>query len=878
MNEEATQSTPSSMAKRTASERICREFEAACQAGQPPKLEEFLGDTPEPERSELRRALEAVAAQYHPAAKEGVSLAEFVRRLSQIGLMSAAEVQASLDRCPAGQRPATAEQLARELYRLGKLTKFQAQAVYQGKTRGLVLGNYILLDSIGKGGMGHVYKAQHKRMRRIVALKVLPAAATQSKDLVKRFQREVEAAARLSHPNVVTAHDADEDQGIHFLVMEYVEGQDLSSVVKQCGPLPVAEAVEAIRQAAQGLDYAHQQGVIHRDIKPANLLRDKRGTIKLLDMGLARFSDAGTPTGASVDHGLTLSGQVMGTLDYMSPEQALDTRTADARADIYSLGCTLHYLLTGHGPYGGDTLTKKLLAHREDPVPSLRAVRPDVPEALDRLFQRMVAKRAEDRVQTMGEVLTELQQMSTAVSCAATTASKTVAATAARQETTETPADSLTDTLPLPPPEADLGTGTLREPIPAVEHYAPPKPALGKRVRRAVRRVPGRRVLVQVAVAIGLAGMVAVVWWLSVVLRVPTPGGTSMVEINEPVVPGAQPPPRAVAPFDAKQAQEHQAAWARYLGVPVEMMNSIGMQFALIPPGEFDMGSTEAEVARLREQVSAEGLPVWYSQRLPAEAPKHRVRMTKPFWFGRHEVTRGQFRRFVEDRGYKTEAERDGKGGWGFGKRAPRFFWNGDLGFEQTDDDPVVNVTWNDAAAFCAWLSEKEGGEFHLPSEAQWEYACRAGTTTNWCSGDAVEALQEQGWIKDNAGEKTHPVGQKSPNAWGLYDVHGNVWEWCQDWLGDRYYAASPTDDPTGATGGSDRVLRGGGWSGNASLSRASFRNWDQPGNCYAGNGFRIAGTVSRPDRSPPEKVAGSPQAKERPAPKPSSPAALIPP
>ena len=200
------------------------------------------------------------------------------------GLMTVEECDAYIAGHAA--KPATAEELANELYREGKLTKFQAQAIYQDKTRGLVVGNYVVLDRLGKGGMGQVYKAQHRKMKRVVALKVLPSASTQSSESVKRFQREVEAAAKLSHPNIVTAYDADEARGIHFLVMEYVDGCDLSSLVKTHGPLSVATAVDYIVQAARGLEYAHGKGVIHRDIKPHNLLFDKQKTVKVLDMGL----------------------------------------------------------------------------------------------------------------------------------------------------------------------------------------------------------------------------------------------------------------------------------------------------------------------------------------------------------------------------------------------------------------------------------------------------------------------------------------------------------------------------------------------------------------------------------------------------------------
>jgi formylglycine-generating enzyme required for sulfatase activity len=275
------------------------------------------------------------------------------------------------------------------------------------------------------------------------------------------------------------------------------------------------------------------------------------------------------------------------------------------------------------------------------------------------------------------------------------------------------------------------------------------------------------------------------------------------------------------------------------------------MRFVLIPPGEFDMGSTEEEVAKLLEQARATNESSWYIEHLPSEAPKHHVRITKPFWLGVHEVTRGQFRRIVEDRGYQTEAERDGKGGWGMvdgqWKHDPRFVWNRNLGFEQADDHPVVNVSWNDVAAFCAWLSEKEGETSQLPTEAQWEYACRAGTTTKWYSGDDEGTLKEQGWFGFNSEHKSHPMRQKTPNAWGLYGMHGNVWEWCQDWWSVDYFGASQPEDPTGPTGGSDRVNRGGSWDAGASDARVSYRGGHHPGARGENLGFRLARAVSFP-------------------------------
>src|SRR5579872_2216043 len=343
-----------------------------------------------------------------------VSVENFLKHLADSGILSSDEIERLDAKNPKEKRSEDALALARNLVRENTLTQFQASALYQGKAKGLVLGNYVLLDKIGAGAMGMVFKAQHRRMKRLVAVKVLPHPAMKDPNIVKRFKREVEAAAKLTHPNIVAAFDADEFNGTHFLVMEYVEGVDLAKYVKEHGPLPVDKALNYILQVARGLEHAHAQGIVHRDIKPANLLLDKQDAIKILDMGLARIQEVAKPL-VPIDEeaALTDLGNLMGTVDFMSPEQALDSRQADHLSDLYSLAGTLHFLLTGKPMFGGETVMARIMAHREAPVPSLKAVRKDVPPQVDAIFQRLVAKNKEARYPSATELIHDLSNWQT---------------------------------------------------------------------------------------------------------------------------------------------------------------------------------------------------------------------------------------------------------------------------------------------------------------------------------------------------------------------------------------------------------------------------------------------------------------------------------
>ncbi len=295
-----------------------------------------------------------------------------------------------------------AKALAGELLRRDALTAYQANQLFLGKGGDLVLGPYVLLERVGQGGMGSVFKARHSRLGRIVALKVIRKERLASPDAVRRFRREIQAAAQLNHPNVVVAYDAEEAAGTHYLAMEFVEGADLARLVKEKGPLPVARACEYVRQAALGLQHAHEQGLVHRDVKPSNLLLGPDGQVKVLDLGLARLNAVPSPECA--ESVLTETGAVMGTPDYIAPEQVEQSNAVDVRADVYSLGCTLYHLLAGAPPFAGFSMGKKLACHLATEPPRLENVRPDVPAALGAVVRKMMAKRPEDRYQVPGEV------------------------------------------------------------------------------------------------------------------------------------------------------------------------------------------------------------------------------------------------------------------------------------------------------------------------------------------------------------------------------------------------------------------------------------------------------------------------------------------
>jgi serine/threonine-protein kinase len=686
------------------------------------------------------------------------SVTEFLEHLRESGVLPPSQLDA-LDREPGPRRDSVAA-LADDLVKRGWLTPFQADRLLEGRPRELVLGPYRLLERLGKGGMGEVFKAWHCRLERFTALKIIRKERLAGHGAVERFLREARAAAQLNHPHVVLVYDGNQIGDTHYLAMEYVEGTTLAQLVKESGPLPLPLACAYVRQAALGLQHAHGHGLVHRDIKPSNLIvvpgppGGGPGQIKVLDFGLARFtSEEADP------NPLTGAGQMMGTVGFIAPEQAADARSADIRADIFGLGCTLFFLLTGRAPRAGvapgDVLGERLPVEQHGVIAVLA---------------RMMAFCPADRYATPGEAAAALLPF-----CYDPAGMAVPGEDVERQATVA---------LPGPPGRSTPSSAT------PVERSAP-KPADGSHRRHLVLGLCGAAALLAL-----LAVLVARPW-------VPTPPSAP---VEEPI-----PPPRLMA-------EEEPAAFT----------NSIGMQLVQIPAGRFTMGSPAGEVGRaLAPEI---------------EAP-HEVWITRPFYMGACEVTQQQYQDVTGDN--PSHFSPTGGGRQQVADLDPRCL-------------PVESVTWEQANRFCRLLSQrpeeqKAGRVYRLPTEAEWEYACRAGTTGPFHFGDALSSdlanvNGKRPYGGAAAGEsRPHPVavGSFPANAFGLYDMHGNVWEWCADRYGP--YRAGVQVDPRGPLAGDTRVCRGGAFLFAPADCRSAVRYARDPRLASEQIGFRVVCELQRP-------------------------------
>ena len=634
-------------------------------------------------------------------------------------------------------------------------------------------GHYEILRTLGRGGMGAVYLALDTKLERRVALKVPHREFAQNQGIRDRFLREARAAARFHHPNFCPIHEVGETDGLLYLTMAYIEGGTLASKLERGRPWDPRRAAEVVRTLARALAEAHRQGIVHRDLKPANIMIDARGGLVIMDFGLARRFEADDPT-------LTATGAVLGTALYMAPEQAAGHINAIGPAcDVYSLGVILYELLTGRRPFEGPWSLVIGLKNVMDPDPP-SVHRPGLGPSLNAICLKAIAKEIEGRYPSMDDFAGALDDFLKAPS----EPIPIVLAEPSRVGTAHRSPDAV--------PRSVGGAHPTKG--------SPPGPS------RAEGSPPGRSWIVAVVSAI-----VAVLVVLGVIIYVATDKGRIKIDISDA---------NAVVKVDGQQVLieglggpitlrtgEHELSVKRgdgefetrkfairrgdnlallveyksnppkqdppgdQSGDPVPpapiakvdpptptspkpedtlITNTIGMKLKLIPAGEFLMGSDESDSdASGAEKVAGK---------------KHLVRITRPFYLGTTEVTVGQFRRFVESAGYKTEAESDGKGGDGwdeqaamFSKRDPKYTWRSP-GFAQTDDHPVVNVSWNDAMAFCDWLGKQEVGTYRLPTEAEWEYGCRAGRATRYWSGNDPETLATVGNVADGTLKEKYPT------------------------------------------------------------------------------------------------------------------------
>lgn len=706
-------------------------------------------------------------------------------------------------------------------------------------------GRYRIEKILGEGSMGTVYLAYDSQLDRKIALKIPKLDPAEGREVIERFFREARSAANLRNAYICPVYDVGEIDGQCYITMAFIEGRPLKDFITPSKALGEKQIVSTIRKLAAGLGEAHKSGIIHRDLKPANIMIDKKGEPVVMDFGLAR------KTSGEEEH-LTKTGSIVGTPAYMSPEQVDGTAVLGPPTDIYSLGVIFYEMLTQRRPFEGSLLSiLTQIGSKEPPKPCM--LREGLTLRLEQICLKMMAKQVSERYATMEEVARDL---------AGSLKLKESTATVPAPETAVKREPAAENTVPMLAPVSQVeprGQSSSGQ-------KKPPRPAwwmspfawggfgavllLGVIVITITNR-DGSKVVIEAEDNAKIE-----------MTRKERPATRQGIESGNAVAtwqhwPADAPPP-AIAPFDAAQALKHQEAWAAYLKVPVEHTNSIGIKFRLIPPGEFMMGSAPAEIDAALEHTGDD--KNWQGL-IRSAGPRHRVVLTQAIYLSVHEVTQREWEAVM-----KTNPSHFAP--TGMGKEA--------VGSQETATHPVETVSWSSAAEYCAKLSQQEnlkpfyfvagetvsrleGTGYRLPTEAEWEFACRAGTATLYSSGDAEVDLLRAGWNLTNAARQTHAVGQLRVNPFGLYDMHGNALEWVQDGYDPTYYqqfaekAAVNPESPMSP--GSLGVCRGGCWFSWPwdcwSASRRALYSTDRNSTL----GFRLALTV--PSRVTPEVVSG---------------------
>ena len=544
------------------------------------------------------------------------------------------------------------------------------------------------------------------------------------------------------------------------------------------GPMAEKRALEIIRGVAAALAVAHDEGIVHRDIKPTNILLDKRGEPKLLDLGIAKQIGI-------TSHTMTRTGEALGTPSYMSPEQCRAERDIDGRSDIYSLGATLFHMMCRRPPFKARSAPAVMHMQVYDPLPDPRNFNPSVSAGMASLIRRMMGKARSERFQSCAELEKAIKHLEQG-----------------RTEAVPATARAADDTGTAPMLSANSLTGVEPDREPAFLRPA--------RARRSWAPVAAIAALVAGVAMIGAA----------VVMLSRRPSATESAGSSaEPSTAKESTPVPAV-----EEAGGPRSGWtaesARVLAATAGgdrrkeityYTNSIGMKLVRIPAGEFVMGSESG-----------------YAD----EKPAHRVRIGNAFFMGAHEVTNAQWKAFISANvRYEVKGDKES----GYGSHFSRAGWN-------ADDQPMCHVNWHHAQGFCEWLSGREGVNYRLPSEAEWEYACRAGSSTKYYWGDSMR--DDCAWYSNNSDGRPHSVGGKRPNAFGLYDMIGNVPEWGRSVKKAYPYLRDDGREYPSALG--LRAVRGGSYDYYPSLCRSANRNWYNPDKADTAIGFRVV-CLSKP-------------------------------